>query len=143
VPLLLEAGLDPSVVDSEGDTPAASRDGGRPRGRSCGVCWRRALQRTARNYSGRTPFGEPIEAEEQRERDVLFERAADAVAFGALENAAGDFWMTSPIWFTGVRRARTARRCFFTAEPMAPSGRDKRTPPNAPAIRAAPAQPRR
>jgi len=31
------------------------------------------------------PFGESIPMEEQRERDALFERAADAVAFGALE----------------------------------------------------------
>jgi ankyrin repeat protein len=84
VPLLLEAGLDPSVVDSEGDTPlhlatVAGHEG------AAAALLAAGASRTARNYRGRTPFGEPIATEEQRERDELFERAADAVAFGALE----------------------------------------------------------
>jgi hypothetical protein len=41
--------------------------------------------RTAANFLGRTPFGDALPADEQRERDELFERAADAVAFGDLE----------------------------------------------------------
>src|SRR5262249_26261023 len=84
VPLLLEAGLDPSVIDSEGDTPlhlatAAGHED------AVAALLAAGASRTARNYRGRMPFGESIPMEEQRERDALFERAADAVAFGALE----------------------------------------------------------
>jgi len=84
VPLLLEAGLDPNVVDADGNTPLhlATAAGDHDVAEALLAA---GASRTARNYLGRTPFGDAIPADEQRDRDELFERATDAVVFGDLE----------------------------------------------------------
>jgi Ankyrin repeats (3 copies) len=132
VPLLVEAGLDPSVVDSEGDTPlhlavAAGHEDGVTALLVAGA------SRTARNYRGRTPFGEPIATEEQRERDERFERAADAVAFGALETLR-ELLDGEPdlVHWRSPRPHRATLLLYCGANGT--EGPRQRTPPNAPAI---------
>jgi ankyrin repeat protein len=88
LPLLLEAGLDPNVADPDGETPlhravASGDEGAISALRAAGA------SPEVRDFRGRTPFGAPVPADEQRERDELFERAADAVAFGDLETLRG------------------------------------------------------
>jgi ankyrin repeat protein len=84
VPLLLEARLDPNVADPEGETPlhlAADLD-------TIAALRVAGANPAALDHQGRTPQGAPPPPEEQRERDELFERAADAVAFGDLATLA-------------------------------------------------------
>jgi ankyrin repeat protein len=130
--LLLEAGLDPRVAHAEGDTPlhvatAAGDDD------AIAALLAAGASKDACNYRGQTPFGDGLPAEEQRVRDELFERAADAVAFGAkgtleeLLDAEPDLvrWRSPR-----VHRATLLLYCGAngTESPR------QRTPPNAPAI---------
>jgi ankyrin repeat protein len=82
--LLLQAGLDPDVPDPDGQTAlhlAVAADD------PAAIALLRAAGASPelRDFSGRTPAGESLPLDEQRERDELFERAADAVAFGDLD----------------------------------------------------------
>jgi len=99
VPLLLAAGLDPDVADPDGDTPlhlaAAGADPATIAALLAG-----GASPSVRNFRGATPLdsattgtgsgggrgtaGTAGPPAAQRERDVVFERAADAVAAGDL-----------------------------------------------------------
>jgi ankyrin repeat protein len=132
IPLLLEAGLDPSVVDSQGETPLhlATAAG---HGDTIAVLLAAGASRMARNYRGRTPFDEHIPAAEQRERDELFERAADAVAFGALETLRELLDDEPDLVHWRSARPHRATLLLYCGANGTESPR-QRTPPNAPAI---------
>ena len=112
VPLLLAAGLDPDVADPDGDTPlhlaAACADPATIAALLAGG----ALP-SIRNFRGATPFdstgsgGGRGAADPQRERDVLFERAADAVAAGDL--AALRVLLDGAPWLVHARSPREHR----------------------------------
>jgi ankyrin repeat protein len=143
VPLLLEARLDPSVVDADGDTAlhlaaAAAAAGQKGDGDDDGDGVVAALlaagaSPAARNYHGRPPFGDPLPVEEQRERDELFERAADAVAFGDLETLRELVDEEPDLVHWRSPRPHLATLLLYCGANGTESAR-QRTPPNAPAI---------
>ena len=112
VPLLLAAGLDPDVADPDGDTPlhlvAACADPATIAALLAG-----GASPSVRNFRGATPFdrygsgGGRGAAGPQRERDVLFERAADAVAAGDL--AALRVLLDGAPWLVHARSPREHR----------------------------------
>jgi ankyrin repeat protein len=132
VPLLLEAGLDPNVVDAVGDTPlhvavtAGDQD-------AAAALQAAGASRTATNFLGRTPFGDPLPADEQRERDELFERAADAVAFGDLETLSELLDAEPDLVHRRSPRVHRATLLLYCGANGTESPR-QRTPPNAPAV---------
>jgi len=132
VPLLLEAGLDPNVVDAVGDTPlhVAAAAGDQD---AAAALQAAGGSRTATNFLGRTPFGDPLPADEQRERDELFERAADAVAFGDLETLSELLDAEPDLVHWRSPRVHRATLLLYCGANGTESPR-QRTPSNAPAV---------
>jgi ankyrin repeat protein len=132
VPLLLEAGLNPNVVDSDGDMPLHLAAAG---GHEAAVAALLAAgaSRTARNHRGLAPFGERIPKEEQREKDDLFERAADAVAFGDLDTLRELLDGEPDLVHWRSPRVHRATLLLYCGANGTESPR-QRTPPNAPAV---------
>jgi ankyrin repeat protein len=132
LPLLLAAGLDPDVPDPDGNTPlhlaAAAGDGA-----SAAALEAAGASREKRDYRGRTPFGPAPAPEEQRERDELFERAADAVVAGDLE-VLRDLLDDEPalVQARSPREHRATLLLYTGANGTEPFR--QRTPANAPAI---------
>lgn len=134
VPLLLAAGLDPDVADPDGDTPlhlaAASGDTATIAALLAG-----GASPSVRNFRGATPFdstatGTAGPPGTQRERDVLFERAADAVAAGDL--AALRALLDEAPWLVHARSPREHRATLLHY--CAANGTEaprQRTPPTA------------
>lgn len=149
VPLLLAAGLDPDVADPDGDTPlhlaAACGDPATIEALLAG-----GASPSVRNFRGATPFDSTATATAtgtgsggrrgaagtagppgaQRERDVLFERAADAVAAGDL--AALRALLDAAPWLVHARSPREHRATLLHY--CAANGTEaprQRTPPTA------------
>jgi len=137
VPLLLAAGLDPEVADPDGDTPlhlaAACADPA-----TIAVLLAAGASPSVRNFRGATPFdstatGTAGPPGAQRERDVLFERAADAVAAGDL--AALRALLNEAPWLVHSRSPREHRATLLHY--CAANGTEalrQRTPPTAPEV---------
>src|SRR6185436_7494647 len=132
VPLLLEAGLDPSVPDPDGDTPLHLATAAGDQGAVAALLAAGASP-NARNHRGRTPFGDSIPPEEQRERDELFERAADAVAFGDPETLRELLDEEPDLVHWRSPREHRATLLLYCGANGTEAPR-QRTPPNAPAI---------
>jgi ankyrin repeat protein len=145
VPLLLAAGLDPDVADPDGETPlhlaAAGADPATIAALLAG-----GASPSVRNFRGATPFdssgtgtgfnrtrgtaGTAGPPGTQRERDVLFERAADAVAAGDL--AALRLLLDGAPWLVHARSPREHRATLLHY--CAANGTEaprQRTPPTA------------
>ena len=137
VPLLLAAGLDPEVADPDGDTPlhlaAACADPA-----TIAALLAAGASPSVRNFRGATPFdstatGTAGPPGAQRERDVLFERAADAVAAGDL--AALRALLNEAPWLVHSRSPREHRATLLHY--CAANGTEalrQRTPPTAPEV---------
>ena len=132
VPLLLEAGLDPRVVDGEGDTPLhhAAAAGEQE---AVGALLAAGASAAAENYRGATPFAPPVSAAERRVRDELFERAADAVASGDLEALRALLDASPDLVCWRSPRAHHATLLLYCGANGTEALR-QRTPPTAPAI---------
>ncbi len=145
VPLLLAAGLDPDVADPDGDTPlhlaAACGDTATIAALLAG-----GASPSVRNFRGATPFdstatgtgsgggrgaaGTAGPPRMEQDRDVLFERAADAVAAGDL--AALRALLDGAPWLVHARSPREHRATLLHY--CAANGTEaprQRTPPTA------------
>ena len=132
VPLLLEAGLDPNLADTDGQTAlhlavqAGDAD-------TISALQAAGASADVPDFRGRTPFGAPLPGDEQRARDDLFEQAADFVAFGELDSLRALLDDEPALVHWRSPRDHRATLLIYCGANGTERPR-QRTPPNAPAI---------
>ena len=134
VPRLLALGLDPDVVDVDGQRPLhiAVRAGHEP---TIAALLEAGASKSATDYDGRTPFDEAPGATDldDDEASAVFERAADAVVSGGLDQLRGLLDAHPELVHARSPRPHRATLLHYSG---ANGTEDPRqcTPPNAPAI---------